>query len=55
MVYRSSRPFADLAEGLILGCAEHFGERIAIAREALPGESGVRFSLERTIAAPCPT
>jgi len=51
MVYRSSRPFADLAEGLILGCAEHFGEQITIRREALSGNQGVRFSLARTGAA----
>ncbi len=30
MVYRSTRPFAALAEGLILGCIEHFGERIDV-------------------------
>jgi len=32
MHYRSRRPFADLAEGLIAGCAAHFGERIRIER-----------------------
>lgn len=32
MRYQSRRPFADLAEGLILGCAAHFGERIAVQR-----------------------
>jgi len=26
MLYRSSRPFADLAEGLIAGCIAHFCE-----------------------------
>lgn len=25
LVYRSARPFADLAEGLILGCLDHYG------------------------------
>lgn len=47
LFYRSSRPFADLAEGLILGCARHFGERIAVTREDLPGDQGshVRFRL----------
>jgi hypothetical protein len=30
MRYRSNHPFANLAEGLILGCAEHFNEKIAI-------------------------
>ncbi|MCB1788566.1 MAG: heme NO-binding domain-containing protein [Gammaproteobacteria bacterium] len=32
MTYRSSRPFADLAEGLIEGCATRFGEKVEIAR-----------------------
>jgi len=32
MVYRSRRPFADLAEGLIAGCAEHFGDDISVSR-----------------------
>jgi hypothetical protein len=56
MIYRSSRPFADLAEGLIMGCAEHFGEQITIRREPLPGHDGrgVRFSLARA-ARPCTT
>lgn len=49
LVYRSSRPFADLAEGLIRGCARHFGEAIAVERENLAGEHGshVRFRIAR--------
>ncbi len=35
MTYRSQRPLADLAEGLMEGCAEHFGEKIRIERENL--------------------
>lgn len=34
LVYRSARPFAGVAEGLILGCIEHFGENITIQRDA---------------------
>lgn len=47
--YRSRRPFGDLAEGLILGCAEHYGESLQIEREPLPAESGtaIRFILTR--------
>lgn len=47
MVYRSSRPFAALAEGLILGCIEHFGETIDVQREDLSAGQGmyVRFTL----------
>lgn len=36
MLYSSNRPFANLAEGLMLGCAEHFKENIKIQRETLP-------------------
>ena len=33
MLYSSLRPFADLAEGLIIGTADHFGEKIDLERE----------------------
>lgn len=33
MLYSSLRPFADLAEGLIIGTADHFGELINLERE----------------------
>ncbi|MEO4047749.1 heme NO-binding domain-containing protein [Pseudomonas sp. CAU 1711] len=49
MIYQSRRPFADLAEGLILGCVAHYGEPIDVRREDL--ESGAnnrsRFTLVR--------
>lgn len=47
--YHSPRPFADLAEGLILGCAEHFGENIKLRREPLTNGRGthVRFTITR--------
>jgi hypothetical protein len=50
MVYRSNRPFADLAEGLLRGCARHFDEAIEIGREDLPAERGsaARFTLTRS-------
>lgn len=35
--YRSHRPFAVLAEGLINGCAAHFNETLTIDRQDLPG------------------
>ena len=49
MIYRSTRPFADLAEGLISGCIEHFGEQIDIQREDLSNgqETCARFSLTK--------
>lgn len=38
--YRSGRPFADLAEGMILACIRHFGSAIEMERQDLPGPSG---------------
>ena len=38
MRYQSSRNMPDFAEGLILGCLEHFGERLIVHRETLPDE-----------------
>jgi hypothetical protein len=40
MRYRSFRPMADLAEGLILGCAAHFGEHVELKREDLDAGDG---------------
>ncbi|MDA3821012.1 MAG: heme NO-binding domain-containing protein [Bacteroidales bacterium] len=36
MKYRSARNFSDLAEGLILGTADHFNESIKVERESIP-------------------
>ncbi|MBD2847353.1 heme NO-binding domain-containing protein [Paenibacillus sp. IB182496] len=49
MEYRSSRPFADLAEGLIHGAIHYYGESIEVRREALDGEAptAARFVLCR--------
>ena len=38
MSYQSSRPFADLAHGLLEGAIRHFGETIRIERKDLEGE-----------------
>lgn len=54
MVYRSPRCLSPLAEGLIQGCADHFGEPIEIAREDLsssPGVEVVRFTITKRAAA----
>lgn len=40
MHYRSSRPFADLAHGLLEGCIEHFADRVMLARADTPGREG---------------
>ena len=45
MVYRSDRPFADLAEGLIAGCLQYFGETVEIRREVR--SDATRFVLTR--------
>ena len=49
MIYRSNRPFADLAQGLIEGCGERFGETLVIERNDLPAEQGMaaQFILTR--------
>ncbi len=49
MTYRSKRPFANLAEGLIAGCAEHFGELIDIRHQDLSDgdRTHVRFQLTK--------
>jgi len=52
--YRSPRSLADLAEGLILGCIDFFGDDVRLARQDLPGRPGeaVRFTLCEAQAAP---
>ena len=47
MDYESPRGFGDLAEGLMTGCASHFGEEIDIEREDTSGGAGtsIRFTL----------
>jgi Haem-NO-binding len=46
MTYTSDRHLADLAEGLILGSAEYFGEAIALKRDELD-ENSTLFTLTR--------
>jgi hypothetical protein len=47
MTYSSTRPFADLAEGLIQGCIAHYGNEVDMVREDLEGTPGThaRFAL----------
>jgi hypothetical protein len=48
MTYRSKRPFADLAEGLIRACISHYGGGIELARENLSDDgTAARFTLTR--------
>lgn len=46
MKYRSKRPFADLAEGLIRGCADFYHEKVNIKRETLPKEDENKINCE---------
>lgn len=54
MVYRSPRGLADLAEGLIEGCAAHYRQHVHVTREDLSGGSNtqVRFAIHVTDASP---
>jgi hypothetical protein len=47
MVYRSRRPLADLADGLIRGCVAWFGDPIDVDRQDLDAADGraARFTL----------
>lgn len=49
--YESVRPFADFAEGLMLGCADHYQEKIKIQREVIDGgeKKKVRFYIEKQL------
>jgi len=50
LIYESRRPFADLAEGLIRGCAAHFGQSLVIARQNLPADGAVRVRFTLTLS-----
>ena len=49
MTYRSKRPFAPLAEGLIKGCVSHFGEDVSLHVEDLSAGAGTaaKFTLTK--------
>lgn len=40
LTYRSARPFADLAEGLILAAIDHYGDRIRLERHNIESRDG---------------
>ena len=48
ILYSSPRPFGDLAEGLIRGCIEHFGNSLQVTREEVPSanETKIRFTVK---------
>ena len=47
MTYRSARPFADLAEGMVQACVEHFGDGYHVHRQDMEAQVGnaARFTL----------
>ena len=46
VIYKSTRPFADLCEGLITECILHFGESIKIDRQNLSDDgTSAKFTL----------
>jgi hypothetical protein len=48
MTYRSATDLPDLAQGLIEGCAEHFGESLVVTRETPSGDPPVTlFTVRR--------
>ncbi|MFT5193303.1 MAG: hypothetical protein ACI9EW_001513 [Cellvibrionaceae bacterium] len=50
VVYQSGRPFADFAEGLLLGAVAHFGEPVHLERIQTPQDSAksATFLLTKT-------
>lgn len=55
MTYRSSRPLADLAEGLIQGCARHFGAAIELSSALTQQGNGPAVCFHLTCRTPMPT
>lgn len=51
MTYSSARGLADLAEGLIRGAIDHYGETVSMTRaDAVPGPQSTLFTLTRQSA-----
>lgn len=48
MIYRSQHPFADLAEGLIEGCLEHYGVRAQIEKVSHAENTGTHVDFHIT-------
>lgn len=51
MTYTSKRPFADLAEGLILACVDHFNDNLDVSRVDLGKQDGTNACF--TLAPSC--
>ena len=48
MLYRSSLPLADLAEGLIRGCIDFYQEKITLHRDNLSVKKGAKCKFTLT-------
>ena len=48
-LYQSSRPLADLAQGMLIAAIKHFGESISITRKDFPCLTGANtcFTLKK--------
>ena len=46
LLYESERGLADLAEGLLMGCFDHFGEEVVLEREDLSPGDGTRVAFK---------
>ncbi|MEM7240836.1 MAG: heme NO-binding domain-containing protein [Pseudomonadota bacterium] len=46
MDYSSSRPFADLAHGMIMGASDHFGNSLVVKRTDQPANGSFRTRFE---------
>ncbi|MGB7342579.1 MAG: heme NO-binding domain-containing protein [Pirellulaceae bacterium] len=55
MTYRSKRPFADLAEGLILACVDHYKDPIDVTRADLGEQNGTEACFTLTPASILPS
>ncbi len=51
VIYKSPRCMGDVAEGLILGCAAYYQEKIIVRRETIDDDSGSseRFLLQLVV------
>ncbi|MGB1250763.1 MAG: heme NO-binding domain-containing protein [Candidatus Promineifilaceae bacterium] len=53
MVYRSARPFADFAEGLLTGCIEHYNQDATLTRHDIADDNThTQFVLTRKVTDP---
>lgn len=51
LTYQSTRPFADLAHGMLEGAAKHFGKSITLARQDIATKGGYSARFEIGLAA----